>query len=152
MIENALDNLSIEPSLLQQFRNRLRQNISDKLGTEWLEFVRTACTAHSHTCSSTVKQSARACSNARLNVQQKREAALEISQRFRSDSKSFSNVLINLYLFMVAFLFPYHARQAKSREQIFGLPFNLIAWGALVSEPVFACTTETRFRFCNELR
>lgn len=147
MIEQALDKLDIEASLDQQFRTRLRQNITDKLGPDWQEFVRSACTAHTHACSTTVKQSVKACTNIRLNLQQKRQAALEISQRLKSDSQSFSDTFINLYLFIVAFLFPYHARQAKSREQIFGLPFNLIAWGALLNDLFSLAPQRLNFAF-----
>ncbi len=147
IIDKALDNLSIEASLLEQFRARLRQNISDKLGADWQDFVRSACTAHAHTCSSTVKQSARACSNARLNLQQKRQAAFEICQRLGADSKTLPDAFINLYLFMVAFLFPYYARQARSREQVFGLPFNLIAWGALVSDLLSLAAQKPNYAF-----
>ncbi len=147
MIENALDNLNIDASLQQQFRARLRQNITDKLGTDWQEYVRSACTAHVHTCSTTVKQTAKACTNARLNLQGKREAALEISQRLGANSKSLPDALINLYLFIVAFLFPYHARQAKSREQVFGLPFNLIAWGALINDLLSLAPQKLNYAF-----
>ncbi|MBS1956117.1 MAG: hypothetical protein JST89_18175 [Cyanobacteria bacterium SZAS-4] len=149
-IEQALDKLNIEASLRQQFRSRLLQNITDKLGTDWQEYLRSVCSAHAHTCSTvkqSVKLSAKACNNARLNLQQKRETAFEISQRLQADSKSIPDVFINFYLYIVAFLFPYHARQAKTREQVFGLPFNLIAWGALVSDLLWLAPQKLNYAF-----
>jgi len=146
-IENALSELILDREQLQQFRSRLRQNISDKLGTDWLEFVRSACASHVHSCSSSVRDSARSCSNARLSMTQRYSAAVSICENACSNKSSWFDFIINPFVFLIAFAFPYHARLVKNRDQIFGLPFNLIAWGALVSELLAFPNQKLQFAF-----
>ncbi|RTL40642.1 MAG: hypothetical protein EKK48_15385 [Candidatus Melainabacteria bacterium] len=146
-IENALSALILDPEQLQQFRSRLRQNISDKLGTDWLEFVRSACASHVHSCSSSVRDSARSCSNARLSMTQRYSAAVSICEHACSNQSSWFDFIIKPFVFLIAFAFPYHARLVKNRDQIFGLPFNLIAWGALVNELLAFPNQKLQFAF-----